>query len=113
MNPSPAWYLGQAEIYYARAEECRRLAAELDASPLPDLLAHAGDDTWQCPAAADFREAVLTGQRQVLDAIAALQSNAYGLVGDGDDMQRMAAVEQERRRHDADDERRDGQRAGG
>jgi hypothetical protein len=98
----PEWYLGQAATYYARAEECRRLARELELSPLPDLLAKAGADTWQCPAAEDFREQVLIFQGQILDAIATLEANAYRLTGDGDEMTREAAVEAERRRRAAE-----------
>jgi hypothetical protein len=101
VSPSPNWYLDQAATYYARAEECRRLARELDLSPLPDLLARAGADTWQSPAAAEFREQVLISQGQILDAIADLEKNAYGLTNDGDHMSREAAAEVERRRQAA------------
>jgi hypothetical protein len=101
VSPSPYWYLDQAATYYARAEECRRLARELDLSPLPDLLARAGADTWQSPAAEEFREQVLISQGQILDAIADLETNAYGLTNDGDDMTREAAAEVERRRQAA------------
>jgi hypothetical protein len=102
VSPSPTWYLDQAAEYYARAEECRRLAAELDLSPLPDLLTKAGSDTWQSPGADDFREQVLISQRRILDAITDLENNAYGLTNDGDNMAREAAAEAERRRQAAE-----------
>ena len=98
MSPEPQWYLDQAATYYARADECRRLARELDRSPLPRLLSNAGADTWQSPAAEEFREHVLVGQAHVLDAIACLEANASGLTGHGDGMAREAAAEAERRR---------------
>jgi hypothetical protein len=101
VSPSPNWYLDQAATYYARADECRRLARELDLSPLPDLLARAGAETWQCPAAEEFREQVLIGQAQILDAIADLETNAYGLANDGDHMTREASAEVARRRQAA------------
>jgi hypothetical protein len=101
VSPSPNWYLDQAATYYERAEECRRLARDLGLSPLPDLLARAGADTWQCPAAEEFRDQVLTSQGQILDAIADLEANAYGLSNDGDIMAREAAAEAERRRRAA------------
>lgn len=102
MSPSPQWYLDQAAVLSGRADECRRLASELDLSPLPDLLSRAGDDTWQSPAAGGFREQVLLGQRMILDAIAALETNAYGLAGEADDLARHAAVEAERRRQSSE-----------
>ena len=91
MSPPPTWYLQQADILYGRAAECRRLARELDGSPLPTLLTYAGDDTWQCPAASEFREFVVISQGRILDAINALHANAYGLANEADQMARTAA----------------------
>ena len=110
VSPSRTWYLDQAAEYYARAEECRRLAAALDLSPLPDLLAKAGTDTWQSPGADDFREQVLISQGRILDAITDLRYNAYGLTNDGDNMSREAAAEAERCRQAAEAERRERER---
>jgi hypothetical protein len=92
MTPSSGWYLQQADVLAARATECSRLAAELEASPLPTLLAYAGDDTWRCPAAAEFRREVLVGQARILDAIERLRADAYGFANDADEMARTAAL---------------------
>ena len=100
MNPSPQWYFEQANLGYERAEECRRIAVELEGSPLPALLQIAGPDTFQCPAADQFREDVLIGQRRVLDAIDTLTASAIGLVADADEMSRAGAAAAERERRE-------------
>ena len=91
MSPSPAWYRQHADTLYGRADECLRLADELDGSPLVSLLGYAGDDTWQCPAAEEYRADILRAQGKILDAIEALRSNAIGLGNDADQMSRTAA----------------------
>lgn len=91
MTNSPGWYDDQAAIFFGRGEECLRVRDELDGSPLIAVLDHAGDDTWQCPAAAEFRADVLIEQGNVLDAMDALWTNATGLGNQGDNMARTAA----------------------
>ena len=100
MSPSPQWYVQQASLYYERPDECRRIAVALESSPLPALLQLAGPDTFQCPAAEQFRDDLLMGQRRVLDAIDTLNANIVGLIADGDEMSRAGAAAAERERHD-------------
>jgi hypothetical protein len=100
MSNSPGWYTQQAELYYQRAAECTRIADELEVAKLVDALDSAGDDTWQCPAADAFRQEVLIEQGNVLAAIEALRTNAYGLGHQGDNMSRRAA-EVQRQQHEA------------
>ncbi len=92
MSSSPDWYLGQADLLYGRADECLRLARELADAPLVSLLDYAGEDTWQCPAADDFRQCILLAQRRVLDAVESLESSALGLADEADQMARTAAA---------------------
>ena len=61
-------------------------------APLVALLDYAGEDTWQCPAADDFRHFVLLAQRRLLDAIESLESSAFGLADEADQMARTAAA---------------------
>jgi hypothetical protein len=91
MTPSSDWYVRQADLLYGRADACLQLAGELELAPLVSLLGYAGDDTWQGPAAGDFREVVVFSHGKLLDAIEGLRANALGLGNEGDNMSRSAA----------------------
>lgn len=62
-----------------RAGELRRLAAHLDATPLPAVLDRAGPDTWISPRATHLRSELGADRRRLSDAVEDLQAHARHL----------------------------------
>jgi hypothetical protein len=59
-----------------RAGALRRLAAHLDATPLPALLDQAGPDTWVSPRADELRADLGVDRRRLADAVDDLLAHA-------------------------------------
>ena len=97
---SADWYFAQADLLRGRADACLQLANQLDDATLFDLHSYSGEATWQCPAAIEFDEQLSVHCTRLHDAIDRLRSNALGLSGDADDLERQGAyvVAQERER---------------
>ena len=68
-----------------------QLANQLDGAQLFDLHSYSGEATWQCPAALEFDEQLAAHCTRLSDAIARLRSNALGLSGEADDLDRQGA----------------------
>jgi hypothetical protein len=100
MMNSADWYFAQADVYRGRADACLQLANQLDDAALFDLHSYSGEATWQCPAALDFDVQLAAHCTRLSDAVARLRSNALGLSGEADDLDRQGAYvlaeEQER-----------------
>lgn len=62
-----------------RASELRRLAAHLDATPLPAVIDRAGPDTWVSPRAAQLRSELDVDRRRLADAVDDLRAHARHL----------------------------------
>ena len=86
---APDWYFAQADLLRGRADACVQLADQLDAAALFDLHRYSGETTWQCPAAIEFDEQLSAHCTRLQDAIDRLRSNALGLSGDADDLERQ------------------------
>ena len=95
---SADWYFAQADLLRGRADACLQLAHQLAGATLFDLHGYSGEATWQGPAAIEFDEQLSVHCTRLQDAIDRLRSNALGLSGDADDLERQAAyvVAQER-----------------
>jgi hypothetical protein len=97
---SADWYFAQADVLRGRADACLQLARQLDGAALFDLHSYSGDATWQGPAAIEF-DAQLSAQcTRLQDAIDRLRSNALGLSGDADDLERQGTFVLARQRED-------------
>ena len=88
---SPDWYFAQADLLRGRADACLQLAQQLDGATLFDLHRYSGDLTWQCPVATEFDQQLFAHCLRLSDAIDQLRSNAIGLSGDADDLERQGA----------------------
>jgi len=62
-----------------RAGELRRLAAHLDATPLPALIDQAGPDTWVSPRADQLRAELGVDRRRLAEAVDDLLAHARHL----------------------------------
>ena len=88
---SADWYFDQADLLRGRADACQQLARQLDGATLFDLHQYSGDLTWQCPVATEFDQQLFAHCLRLSDAIDQLRSNAIGLSGDADDLERQGA----------------------
>jgi hypothetical protein len=86
---SPDWYFAQADDLRRRADACVQLAQHLDGAALFDLRRYSGEATWQSPAAIEFDDQLAVHCSRLHDAIDRLRSNALGLNGDADDLERQ------------------------
>lgn len=98
---SADWYFAQADVLRGRADACLQLAGQLDGAALFDLHNYSGEATWQGPAAIEFDAQLSTECTRLQDAIDRLRSNALGLSGDADDLERQGAWVLAQEREDA------------
>jgi hypothetical protein len=75
-----------------RALELRRLAAHLAATPLDDLAAWAGPETWVSPRAAALRDQLTVERARLLNAVDDLRLHARWLEREADALEAIGAV---------------------
>ena len=88
---SADWYFTQADLLRGRADACQQLARQLDGAAVFELHLYSGDLTWQGPVATEFDEQLAGHCIRLSAAIDRLRSNAIGLSGDADDLERQGA----------------------
>jgi hypothetical protein len=81
-----------ADEYRLRAAELRRLAGQLERSPVLRLHGGAADDTWSSPSAEACRSTLSADQARLLHAAAELHQQAWWYEHQADALDAVAAA---------------------
>ena len=81
-----------ADEYRRRAQELRRLAEQLERSPVLRLHDGAGDDTWSSPGAESCRTTLGEDQARLIHAAAELRQQAWWYEHQADALDAVAAA---------------------
>ena len=82
----------KAAEHRRRADDLRRLAAHLEATPLPEMLRLAGPDTWVSPRADELRQQLGLDRTRLRAAVDELRHQARWLDQQADGLDAMAAA---------------------